>query len=72
MPSITPINTFFTPRVLYKTQFPDDENIFLGCSTHVSWFVLHFILLLVSILLFVIWRGSIDFVYLSIAYCHDE
>jgi hypothetical protein len=39
----------------YKTKFSDDENIILEaqllkCSTHVSWFALHFNLLLASIL----------------------
>jgi hypothetical protein len=49
-PFLFEFNAFHT-RVLYKTKFPDDINIvleaqLLRCSTHVSWFVLHFNLFL--------------------------
>jgi hypothetical protein len=58
IPSITLINThsLFPPCIPYKTQFPGGENIvsdtrLLRRSTHVSLFVLHFNLLITSILL---------------------
>jgi hypothetical protein len=72
-PSVTPINTpfLFTPRVPYKTKFLDEENVVLETrllisSTHVSWFVLPFNLLLapISLLLFDV-VPSILFIYPS-------
>jgi hypothetical protein len=72
-PSVTPINTpfLFTPCVPYKTKFLDEENVvsearLLISSTHVSWFVLPFNLLLapISLLLFDV-VPSILFIYPS-------